>query len=366
MTATDSPTTAENDDARAAELNGRMFMACIGALELATIALGDRLGLYRALADHGPSTAEELATRTGMLTRYAREWLEQQAVCGILDVTEAGTDDNRRYALPSAHEPVLLDPDNLLAGVPLADFVPVIGNSFDLVVNAYREGTGVPYAAYEIHDMQAGFTRPLFVNLLASEWIPGIPELHTRLQADPPARVVEIGCGEGVAAIALACAYPKIRVDGLDLDEASIEAARRNATSAGVADRVTFEVTDVADNSVVGDYDASFAFEMIHDLSRPVDALRTLRRITKGDGFCIIADERVDDAFEAPGDELHRFMYTASVLHCPPVGMAEQPSVGTGTVIRPSIMRRYAREAGFADAEILTIENDFWRFYRLV
>jgi predicted nucleotidyltransferase len=104
---------------------------------------------------------------------------------------------------------------------------------------------------------------------------------------------------------------------------------------------------------------------MIHDLARPVDALRAMRRLTDGGGTCIVVDERVDETFQAPGDELHRFMYTASVLHCLPAGMTEQPSAATGTVIRPSIMRRYAREAGFADAEILPIENDFWRFYRL-
>jgi SAM-dependent methyltransferase len=365
MTATQNDPTAGQDEARAAELNGRLFMACIGALELATIALGDQLGLYRALADHGPSTATELANAAGIHPRYAREWLEQQAVSGIVDVAEPGDEDSRRYELPGAHVPVLLEPDNLLAGVPLAEFVPVIGNTLDLVATAFREGTGVPYAAYEIHDMQAGFTRPLFVNLLAAEWIPAIPELHARLQVDPPARVVEIGCGEGVAAIALAQAFPNIRVDGIDVDDASIDAARRNAKSAGVADRVTFEVGDVTDDSLADTYDAAFAFEMVHDLPRPVDALRTMRRLTAGGGACIVVDERVDDGFEAPGDELHRFFYVASVLHCLPVGMTEQPSAGTGTVIRPSIMRRYAREAGFGDAEILPIENDFWRFYRL-
>jgi hypothetical protein len=120
-----------------------------------------------------------------------------------------------------------------------------------------------------------------------------------------------------------------------------------------VADRVTFEVRDVTDESLTGTYDAAFAFEMIHDLARPVDALRAMRRLTGNGGACIVVDERVDDAFAAPGDELHRFFYTASVLHCLPVGMMEEPSAGTGTVIRPSTMRRYAREAEFADAEIL-------------
>jgi 2-polyprenyl-3-methyl-5-hydroxy-6-metoxy-1,4-benzoquinol methylase len=370
MTTTESPTTVSADpgadlEARAAELNGRLFMACIGTLELATVALGDRLGLYRTLADLGTATPAQLADAAGIAPRYAREWLEQQAVAGIVEVASEGDEDSRRYALPAAHAPVLLDPDSLLAGGPLAAFVPIIGGAFDLIVDAFRTGGGVPYAAYDIHDAQAGFTRPMFVNLLTSEWIPAIPELHARLQASPPARVVEIGCGEGVAAVAIAQAYPGVQVDGFDLDEASIEVARRHAADAGVADRVTFEVRDVTDGSVTGTYDAAFAFEMIHDLARPVAALQAMRILTAGGGVCIVADEKVDDEFAAPGDELHRFMYSASVVHCLPVGMTEQPSAGTGTVIRPSTLRRYAVEAGFGGAEILPIENDFWRFYRL-
>jgi 2-polyprenyl-3-methyl-5-hydroxy-6-metoxy-1,4-benzoquinol methylase len=355
----------ERDEAQAAELNGRLFMAAVEATELATVVMGHRLGLYRALADGGPQTPAELAARAGIHARYAREWLEQQAVAGNVAVSEDGDEETRRYALPAAHIPVLLDADSPLYVVPLAELVPIIGKVDDQLVDAYRAGTGVPYDAYGIHDTQAGFTRPLFVNLLANEWIPAIPALDGRLRADPPAHVVEIGCGEGVAAITIAQAYPKARVDGFDLDDASIAQARRNAAEAGVADRVAFEVHDVTDRSLTGSYDAAFAFEMVHDLARPVDALGTLRRVTTDDGFVIVADEAVNDEFEAPGDPLHRFFYAASVVHCLPVGMSEQPSAGTGTVIRPSTLRRYAQEAGFADIETLPIENDVWRFYRL-
>lgn len=354
-----------DEETQAAELNGRLFMAAVEATELATVVMGHRLGLYRALAEGGPQTPGELAARAGIHARYAREWLEQQAVAGIVAVAADADEDARRYTLPPAHTAVLLDADSPLYAVPLAELVPIVGKVDDQLVAAYREGTGVPYDAYGIHDAQAGFTRPLFVNLLANEWVPAIPALHDRLQADPPAHVIEIGCGEGVAAITLAHAYPKIRVDGFDLDEASIEEARRNAADAGVADRVTFEVRDVTDSSLTGSYDAGFAFEMIHDLARPVDALATLRRVTADDGFVIVADEAVTDEFEAPGDPLHRFFYAASVVHCLPVGMSEQPSAGTGTVIRPSTLRRYAEEAGFAGVDILPIENDVWRFYRL-
>jgi ubiquinone/menaquinone biosynthesis C-methylase UbiE len=365
MTALETGQT-EQDEAKAAELNGRLFVAAVEAIELAAVVLGDRLGLYKALADRGPLTAAELAHATGIDPRYSREWLEQQAVAGFIAVDEDGDEETRRYSLPPVHAPVLLDPDHPLYALPLADLVPMIGKVDDHLTEAFRSGAGVPYAAYGIHDIQAAFTRPLFVNLLADQWVPAIPGLHQRLQADPPAHVVEIGCGEGVAAITLATAYPTIRVDGFDLDDASVAQARRNAADAGVADRVTFEVRDVTDASLTGTYDAAFAFEMVHDLARPVDALRTLRRVTAKDGFVIVGDELASEEFEAPGDELQRFLYAASVVHCLPVGMVEQPSAGTGTVIRPSMMRRYAQEAGFTDIEILPIENEVWRFYRLV
>ncbi len=110
----------------------------------------------------------------------------------------------------------------------------------------------------------------------------------------------------------------------------------------------------------------AIAVECIHDMSRPVEALRAMRSMTSQDGAVLVVDERVGEDFRAPSDEIERLMYGFSVLHCLPVGMAEQPSAGTGTVMRPATLRRYAREAGFSEVEVLPIENDLWRFYRLV
>jgi len=205
----------------------------------------------------------------------------------------------------------------------------------------------------------------MFLNLLGSKWFPAITDVDRRLRSQPPTRVADVGCGTGWSSIGIAKAYPLATVDGLDLDTASIEDAQRNALASGVADRVKFEVRDAGDPKLAGSYDLVTAFETIHDMSNSVGALRAMHGLRKSGGAVVIADERVAEEFTAPGDELERFMYGWSAVHCLPVGIGQQ-SAGTGTVMRPSRLREYAREAGFADVEILPIENDFWRFYRLV
>jgi 2-polyprenyl-3-methyl-5-hydroxy-6-metoxy-1,4-benzoquinol methylase len=337
-------------------------------LELGTVYLGDRLGLYQALKEAGPATPAQLADRTGTHERYAREWLEQQAVAGILDVDNLAAEAGARvYDLPGSHAEVLTERDSLAYLAPLArTFVGVL-RPIDALVEAFRTGGGVPYPEYGIDTREgiAAMNRPMFVNLLTAEWLPALPDVHSRLHADPPAQVADIACGAGWSTIAIAKAYPKIHIDGFDSDEASIELAHKNVAEAGLSDRVTFHVHDAAKPVPSGPYDLVTIFEAIHDMARPVEALRAVRGMLAPGGAVLVADERVAETFIAPGDEVERFMYGASVLHCLPVGMAEQPSAGTGTVIRPDTMRRYAMEAGFSNLEILPIENDFWRFYRL-
>jgi 2-polyprenyl-3-methyl-5-hydroxy-6-metoxy-1,4-benzoquinol methylase len=360
--------TGEEEAARDA-LVGRLFSSTLGALELLHVYLGDRLGLYRALATAGPLTAAGLASAAGINERYAREWLEQEAVAGILTV-EPGDDgaDGRRYSLPRGHSEVVNDADSLNFLVPLARGVVGIGAVMPNVVEAFRNGGGVPYEAYGevMRSSISSGNRTMFLNLLGAKWFPAITDVDRRLRSQPPARVADVGCGAGWSSIAIAKAYPAATVDGFDIDSASVEDARRNAQASGVADRVTFQVRDAADPKLAGSYDLVTAFETIHDMSNPVGALKAMRNLKKSEGAVVVADERVAEEFAAPGDEVERFMYGWSALHCLPVGMADSPSAGTGTVMRPSKLRQYALDAGFADLEILPVENDFWRFYRLV
>lgn len=365
-----TPETANGSaDEQRDALVGELFEKIIGAMEVATVYLGDRLGLYQALADHGPATPGELAGHTGVHERYAREWLEQQAVVGILEAENTGAEPTaRRYSIPAGHAEVLLDRDSLSYLAPVARFTMGLVRPLPALAEAFRAGEGVPYPEYgaDAREGQADANRPMFVNLLGSEWLPSVPEVHERLQADPPARVADIGCGTGWSSISIARAYPRARVDGYDLDEPSIDLARANAEQSGVADRVTFHVRDASDPALEGRYDLATAFECIHDMGRPVEALRAMRRMVGEEGAVIVADERVPDSFHAPGDDTERLMYGWSVLFCLPTGLADEPSVGTGTVMRPTILRRYATEAGYQEVEVLPIENELWRFYRLI
>ena len=349
-------------------LGQRLFGATVAALDLFAVHLGDRLGYYRALAEGGPATATELAERTGTAERYAREWLEQQAVTGILvcDNPEAAAGD-RRFRLPAGYEAVLVDPDSPTAAAPMAQIVAGCVKPLPQILAAFRSGGGVPYEEYgdNLAEGQAGTTRPQFRHQLGQEWLPAMADVHARLLAEPPARVADIGMGLGWSSIAIATAYPEVRVDGFDLDEASVAAARANAAAAGVADRVAFQVRDAGDPDLAGRYDLALAIECIHDMPNPVAVLGAMRRLVGTGGTVLIVDEKVADRFVAPGDDVERYMYGFSVLHCLPVGMVEQPSAATGTVIRESTMRRYAAEAGFAAVATLPIAHDFFRFYRM-
>jgi 2-polyprenyl-3-methyl-5-hydroxy-6-metoxy-1,4-benzoquinol methylase len=358
--------------ARAAEaveqrdaLVGRVFANAIGAFDLFSVYLGDVLGLYRMLAERGPLTSAELADEVGLHERYAREWLEQQAASGLLEVAQDG--DTRRFGLPAGHDEALLDVSSLNYVAPMARAVLASIRPVDKVLEAFRTGDGVPYADYgdDLHEAQAAFTRPLFENLLGKEWLPAVPEIHERLLADPPARIADVACGQGRSSVEIARAYPKVRVDGIDSDRASIERARENLGASGVEDQVTFHERDAADAGLAGQYDLVTIFEALHDMSYPVDVLRAARGLLAEGGVVLIGDERTEDTFVAPAGDVERLFYGFSIFHCLPVGMVGEGAAGTGTVIRAEAVRRYAQEAGFATCEVLPIENDFWRFYVL-
>jgi 2-polyprenyl-3-methyl-5-hydroxy-6-metoxy-1,4-benzoquinol methylase len=215
----------------------------------------------------------------------------------------------------------------------------------------------------DMRESQADMNRPSFVNLLGSNWFAGIPELRTRLEEG--ARIADIGCGYGWSSIGLASSYQDVHVDGFDLDEPSIEAATRNAADAGISDRVRFHAIDAGDASVEGRYDIVAAFECIHDLPDPISTLATMHRLAGDDGYVVVMDEKVGDDFDADADKVEQLMYGFSNFICLPDGKAHAHSAATGTVMRPSKLLAYAREAGFSDIEVLPIETDFWRFYRL-
>jgi 2-polyprenyl-3-methyl-5-hydroxy-6-metoxy-1,4-benzoquinol methylase len=341
----------------------RLLNATIASMDVFSVHIGDRLGFYAALAT-SPASAMQLAERTGTHERYVREWAEQQAVTGILRVDLSGAE--AVFSLPPEHAEVLLDADSLNYVAPIARLIVGATSPMAAILEAYRTGGGVPYADYgtDLREGQGDINRPSFLYELAQSWIPGMPDVLARLRA-PGARVADIGAGAGWAAIGVAKEFPSASVDALDLDPASVELARANALAAGVADRVTVSLRDAADPALAHQYDLVMILEALHDMSRPVEALAAARALLREGGAVLIADERVADAFSGKSDDIERLMYGWSIFHCLPAAMAEQPSAATGTILRESTLRDYARQAGFSNVEVLPVEHLFFRLYRL-
>ena len=346
----------------------RLLDSARATFDMFAIYLGDQLGFYRTLADSGWSTSTQLADQTDTCERYVREWLEQQSVTGILEVEDETADSQaRRFRLPAAYVEVLVDRDSLNFLAPMTQSLAGALHPLSEVLEAYRTGRGVPYEAYgaNLREGQARMNRPMYLKLLGSKWLPAIPDVHDRLGADPPARVADIGCGAGWSCIGMAQAYPKVRVDGFDLDAPSVESATRNVQDAALGGRVRIHHHDARDAAVDGPFDLVTAFECIHDMPDPVRVLSTMRRLAGGTGVVLVVDERVSATFTTQSEEMDARMYGWSIFHCLPVGMADRPSVATGTIMRADTLRAYALEAGFRNVDILPIKSPLFRFYRL-
>lgn len=356
------------------QLAGRLLGAAVGAVDILSIYLGDRLGWYRSLHADGPATADQLADRTDTNPRYAREWLEQQAVTGLLTVAPVADEDpasagmdrsGRVFSLPAATAEVLTNERSMTYLAPLARIFAAVGGQLPALLDAYRTGGGVGWAQYgaDARESQGDMNRPWYEQAL-HDALHGVPAVDQPLHRSG-ARIADVGCGTGWSTIALAKGYPEATIDGFDIDEPSVELARSNAAGAEVADRVIVRAGDAA-RMPRASYDAVFAFECVHDMPRPVEVLRAAREALVPGGSVIVMDEAVAETFTAPGDEVERLMYGFSLVVCLPDGMSHPPSAATGTVMRPDTLREYARTAGFAHTEVLPIHDfGFWRFYRL-
>ncbi len=356
---------AADEQARALSL--RLFAAGLAAAELMTAYLGLRLGLYAELA-HGPATAAQLAERASIAPRYSREWLEQQAACGILTVDDPNRAAERRvYSLPAGHALALTDTESPFSIAPLV-LMPIGGMSGVLprLLELFRSGEGLPYGEYgaDMRDGRAGLNKYAYLHQLP-RWIADhVPDIHTGLSTRAQ-RIADVACGNGWSSIALARAYPHAIIHGFDLDEASILDARSNASDSGLTEQISFYQRDAGGPLRSERYNLVCIFDALHDMARPVQVLSACRTMLEQQGSLLMLEPNVSERFTAPANDTERFHYAVSVLHCLPVGMTDKPSAETGTVMRPSTVRHYAREAGFARVAVIDIGHPFYRLYRL-
>ena len=325
---------AELDAEAGAALTRRLLDSLPSALELLTIELGHRLGLYAAVDALGAATASELARATGLGERQLREWLDQQAIAGIL--TAVG--DERTYELPAAYRPVLLDSSHPLHGAGLATMFAGVGSTFDRVSEAYLRGEGVSFAEFGSamrHGLEDTY-RPGYTHALPL-WMEQLPDVSARL--DQGGTILDLGCGTGWSTIALARRFPNARVVGVDLDDASITEARENAVEYGMAERVSFIVADAGDRAALqaaagGRVALVTIFLALHDMNAPQRALSVAADVLEADGAILIGDVKVEDEFTAPAGPLDRMFSAFSVLHCLPATLAEGTGHVHGTVLR--------------------------------
>ena len=361
-------TAAAPEAAAARALALRLFGGMLATQESFAAYLGVKLGLYQALHDGGPASAAELANRAGLAPRYVREWLEQQAAAGLLTVDDPGRPFQARvYRLPAGYERVLTpsaDPMSLVwtAMLPLGGIAAALPH----LLAAFRTGDGLPADVFgdDWRQGHGGANRAIYEHQLAGWLARHLPGLNQRL-AREPARIADVGCGAGWASIALARAYPAAEVTGVDTDAEALAGARQRAADAGVAGRVNFRAADAASLRDAGGYDLVCVFDALHEMAHPVDVLRSCRALRRPAGTVLVLEARVSDGFRAPADEIERFQYATSILHCLPAWLAGADAAGTGTVMRPADVLACARNAGFTAVRNYDVDDRFHQLYRL-
>lgn len=354
-----SQTTQAVDMGKAVELTRRLTDDFGAAHAVALGYTGDRLGLFRALVEHGALTSGQLAARTGLNERYVREWAAAMVASAYIDYSPA---DATFHMTPEQAE-VLVNRSPLnVAGA----FVYAIAciRQLPKLMDAFREGGGVAFAEFgpEIVEAIERLFAPGYELFVANNWTPAIPELHYKLRLG--AEVAEVGCGAGQALLPVALAFSKSRFTGYEIDETSIKRALEKTAEAGLSQRVSFQRVPAEEILDEGSYDLIMAFNCIHDMSNPRGALKGMRRALKPDGFAPWTEARVSDRLEENLNPLGRLLYGTSTMHCMTVSLADGGE-GIGNVVGPEAARALANEAGFSSFEVLEVNNPYHRLFVL-
>lgn len=329
------------------------------AMQGALTYIGDRLGIFKALAGAGAVTPAELASRAGLDERYLREWLGAMTAARYIDYDAA----SGRYSMPPEHALILADENSqFFMGGFMQLIVPEVAMAPKLL-ESFRTGRGLPQSEYppEVFEAIERGSAPIYRHSLVRKWLPAMPAVEAKLRAG--AAALDVGCGSGRAVITLAQAYPKSHFSGYDAHHGSVERARVNAANAGVSERVTFDVVDCT-RLPKARFDLITCFDVIHDSVDPVGLMRSIRGALKPDGSFLMVEMNVSGKVEENVNPLGRLMYSASTLYCMTVSLAHG-GAGIGALMGEERARALAEEAGFASFVRLPVKDAFSALYEL-
>ena len=342
MTAVQSSPAAEIDQDKVMGFVMRAIDEVGATLNTALVVMGDKLGYYRALADLGPATADELAERTDTDAHYSREWLAAQAAGGYVTYDPA----TRLFTLPAEHAIALTDEESPAFLPGFFQIAAGVVRDSDRVVDAARRGDGIGWHLHNT-DVLVGcerFFRPGYHANLVSSWLPALDGVVDKLISG--ALVADVGCGHGASTIVMAQAFPRSRFVGSDYHDGSIATARDRADAAGVSDRVSFEVAPAGGYAGAG-YDLVTTFDALHDMGDPVGAARHIRESLAPEGTWMLVEPAAADRLEDNLNPVGRTYYGFSTLLCTPASLSQDVGLALGTQAGPARLRDVATAAGF-------------------
>ncbi len=337
---TDTIDTTATTEAELMEFVGKAVTDVGAVLNGSMVVLGDRLGLYRAMAGSGALTAADLASRTGTVERYVQEWLSAQAAAGYVNYEGEG-----RYRLPGEAAIALTDESSPACVVGAFELAVASMAATDRITEAFRTGEGMPWGDHhqDVHEGCERFFRPGYNANLVGTWLPALDGVVDKLAQG--ATVADIGCGHGASTLTMAEAFPASTFVGYDVHPASVEAARRRATEAGLADRVRFDVSAAKD--VTGRYDIVCFFDCLHDMGDPAGALAHVRSILDPDGTVLLVEPMAGDSVDDNLNPVGAAYYAFSTLLCTPNSLSQEVGTALGAQAGESRLRDVATSAGF-------------------
>lgn len=348
------------DKAKAKAFLAKFQQDMAAAMSTRMCAIGDRLGLFKALAAQGAATSQQLAARAAINERYAREWLQGMMAAGYLELDPA----TMSYSLPLEHVKPLADEDSPLFQGGMLELMTHSMTPFEELIDAFKHGGGVAQSHYH-SQFYHGMSRSSGVrykNLLLQQWLPSMPDVMAMLQRGVD--VADVGCGKGMALMRMAQAFPNSNFVGFDAFAPQVEAANARAQEAGMADRVKFAVADGA-APLPASYDVIFTFDVIHDMPRPREAMRIIRQHLKPGGVYVMQEITSEDDLHANTGAMATLKYGLSMNYCLTSSLA-QNGEGLGTCGMPERMvRAMSAEAGFSRVVKSPACNDFISLFEI-